>query len=361
MTALVPPDIRPDGILLVGDFSALRQNNCSVAEELRPRLKEAGWQVHVTAERQTGPRKLVEMLSTILALRDRYAVASVDVYSGRAFLWALVTTGALRSLGKPVVLVLHGGGLPAMAKRRGALLRLLLGQADVVVAPSGYLASQLAPFRDGIRIIPNAVDLASYRYRLRRQPQARLLWLRAFASIYRPTMAPEVLAHVRGELPDATMTMVGPDKGDGSLEATRARARELGVSEHLDIVPGIPKSSVPRCLDEHDVFVNTTNVDNTPVTLVEAMASGLSIVSTNVGGIPHLVEHGQTALLCQPGDARTMADDVLRLLREPGLAGDLSRAARKRAEELDWAPVARSWNELYRSVVEVRETRETTA
>jgi glycosyltransferase involved in cell wall biosynthesis len=140
--------------------------------------------------------------------------------------------------------------------------------------------------------------------------------------------------------------MVGPDKGDGSLQRVRRTAEELGISERIETPGGVPKQDVPVWLNRGDVFLNTTNVDNTPVSVIEAQACGLCVVSTNVGGLPYLLDHEQDALLVPPNDAEAMAEAVRMVLREPELAGRLSRAGRAKVEEFDWSVVLPRWEAL---------------
>jgi len=80
------------------------------------------------------------------------------------------------------------------------------------------------------------------------------------------------------------------------------------------------------------------------------MACGLCVVSTDVGGMPYLVENGEQALLVPPNDAAAMAGAVRRVLTEPGLAEKLSRAGRARAEEFDWSRVLPEWQKLLGSL-----------
>ena len=155
-----------------------------------------------------------------------------------------------------------------------------------------------------------------------------------------------MFSRVLDSIPDASMTMVGPDKGDGTFQATKKTAKDLGLLERISFPGAIPKEDVPKVMARHDVFVNTTNVDNSPVSVVEAMACGLPVVSTNVGGIPYLLEHGKTGLLVSPGDAREMADAVTSLLSEPRLAQDLGDNGRKLAESFDWNVVLPQWQRL---------------
>ena len=103
-------------------------------------------------------------------------------------------------------------------------------------------------------------------------------------------------------------------------------------------------------LNSGDVFLNTTNVDNTPVSVIEAMACGLCVVSTNVGGLPYLLDDEQDSLLVQPDDPAAMATAVSRILRENVLATRLSQNARAKAEQFDWSTVLPQWLALLRGI-----------
>ena len=200
-------------------------------------------------------------------------VAMVTVFSGYAFLYAEAIAWLLARLGKPYVLALHGGDLPAFSRRHAVRVRRLLSRAGAVVCPSGYLYEALKHLRPDLKLIPNAVDLSRYEFGSRSIHEGRLVWLRAFHHIYNPMMAPAVLAKVLKTFPQARLTMVGPDKGDGSYQATRQAAADLGVLDRIRFTGPIPKDSVPQVIGEHDIFLNTTNVDNTPVSLIDTTGS----------------------------------------------------------------------------------------
>ena len=96
------------------------------------------------------------------------------------------------------------------------------------------------------------------------------------------------------------------------------------------------KSEIPNLLNSADIFINTTNVDNTPVSVLEAMACGLCVVSTDVGGLSFLLEHEKDALLVPPDDAEAMAAAIVRILGDKDLAESLSRNGRAKTEHFDW-------------------------
>jgi glycosyltransferase involved in cell wall biosynthesis len=307
--------------------------------------------VVATSKRESRLGRPWEMIRTIIRERHRYDVALVDVYSGPAFLWAEVVALALRAVGRPFVLALHGGNLPAFAQRRPGRVRRLLERANAVTSPSRYLAEQLQQFRSDIRCIPNAIDVSRFRTRRGERMGFELVWLRAFHRMYKPVLGPEVLAYLMGKYPECRLTMIGPDKDDGSLEETRAVAAATGVLGACRFVGLVDKKEVPEWLAKGDVFLNTTDVDNAPVSVIEALAAGLCVVSTDVGGIPYLLENEKDGLLVPPCDAQRMAAAVGRLYGEPGLAASLSRNGRLKAEKFDWLHILPEWELLFREAM----------
>ena len=335
-----------NSVALIGNFLSASRGTRTVIEDLAQRLAGTGWQVVTASDKPGRLPRLLDMVATVWRRRREYDVAQVDVYSGPAFRWAEAVCLTLKLTGKPVVLTLHGGGLPEFARQRPKRVSRLLNSAVYVTTPSRFLWEEMKIYRKELQLVPNPLDLSAYHFRLRTRPQPRLVWLRAFHAIYHPSLAPAAMALLMKDFPDLELIMVGPDKGDGSLQKTQKAAAEAGVS-HLIKFPGaVPKNEVPIWLNEADIFLNTTGVDNTPVSVMEAMASGLCIVSTNVGGIPYLLEHGQDALLVPPNDPQAMAQAVRRILTEPGLGEHLSRQARRKAEQFDWSVILPRWEKL---------------
>jgi glycosyltransferase involved in cell wall biosynthesis len=343
-----PADARRPELLLLGNFLSRAGGSRHVCEELAERLTRAGWNVRTASHKRPKIPRLLDMAGAVWQGKRRREAVHVDVFSGEAFLWALTVVELLRWLGKRYVLTLRGGSLPQFAARWPGAVRRLLSGADAVTVPSGFLLREMQPYRSDLLLLPNPLDLASYPYRPRRRIAPRMSWLRAFHETYNPTLGPRVLALLARDVPGVALTMIGPDRGDGSLARTREKAAELGVSNRLRIVEGIPKSEVGQHLGETDIFLNTTNVDNAPVSVLEAMACGLCVVSTNVGGMPDYLRDEAEGLLVPPGDPEAMASAVRRILADSELAARLSRGGRARAEAMDWSIVLPRWESLFR-------------
>ena len=322
-------------------------------------LAAEGYPVRQTSHIPARLPRLADMLRSLLAWRHDIDVVVHQVFSGPAFVIADLTSALCRVLGLRQVFVLHGGALPEFAAARPRWTRRVLARADRVVAPSGFLLEQVVrPLFPGggpagapatwARVIPNILELERYAYRYRPTVAPCLLWMRTFEELYHPALAVEALAELRRTHPRATLTMAGQEKGlQGEVAAL---ARRLGLGEAVRFPGFLDMAAKAREFAAHDIYVNTNRVDNTPVSVLEAAACGLPIVATNVGGIPHLLRDGQTALLVPAGDAAAMAEGVRRLLTEPGLAAALSANGRRLAESCAWAAVKVQWQALFDEV-----------
>ena len=372
--------------LLIGNHLSGAGVNPSVCESLAIRLRERGWRVLTTSGKPSRAARLCDMLCTVWTARQDFDVAHVDVYSGKAFLWAEAACNLLRLIGKPYVVTLRGGDLTRFARSRQRRFSRILNGAAAVTTPSRFLfdhceatnqrISQSPPSTSprlflrehpaahqrgstdqpvnrstsAIHLIPNPIDVAAYRYRARTAPQPRLVWLRAFHRIYEPDLAVTALSELVREFPAAQLVMIGPDKGDGSLARTRRMAERRGLGQHVLFPGAAAKTALPGLLDRGDIFLNTSRVDNTPVSVLEAMAGGLCIVSTDAGGMSYLLRHEHDGLLTPCGRPAEMASAVRRLLRQPALAGQLSRNARRNAESYDWSTILPLWERLFQTV-----------
>ena len=342
-------------VAIFGHFYSWMGNYKAPCEELSEKLESKHWGVVRASRHVNKVVKLVDMIRTAWKQRTFYNVAVVEIYSGLAFIWAEAVCTTLKLARKPYVLALHGGNLPEFSKRWPGRVKRLLKTASKVTVPSRYLFEAMRPFREDLVLIPNSISVELYPFRLRNKVSPILIWLRAFKSIYNPSLAPKVLHMLAGWGFDVRLKMVGPDKGDGSFQQTKQLAKKLGIIDRIQFPGGIPKSEVPACLQPYDIFINTTNFDNAPISVIEAVACGLCVVSTNVGGISYLLNDGQDALLVPPDDHEAMAIAIRRLLTEPGLAERLSQNARKKAEQLDWWVHLPQWEALLTSAEQRRE------
>ncbi len=337
---------RKPPVLIVGPFLAKSPGIHFVCVDIAQGLSDRGWSVTTTSDVTNRSIRAADMLATTWVKRLGYEVAYLDVFAGSAFLWAEAVGASLKALRCPFVITLRSGTFPALAERRPSRVRRLLESAAVVTSPSPFLKEHFISWRPDIRLIPNGLYLSQYPYREIAEAKPRLVWVRAYERRYNPFLALEVIKRLTHEFPDIELLMVGPDTGDWSAEQTREEAHRLGVEGRVCVTGAVSNREVPSVLQQGDIFLNTTNVDNAPKTVIEAMACGLCVVSTDAGGVPYLVTDEQDALLVPRADPEAMVAAIRRILVEPHTAAKLSRNARLRAEAHDWDRVFPEWEKL---------------
>ncbi|MGN6692727.1 MAG: glycosyltransferase family 4 protein [Aquihabitans sp.] len=284
----------------------------------------------------------VEHVASLLRWRD-VDVVVVDVFSGNSFHMAEYGTRLGRLRGRKVVLFLHGGSLPLWGPDHRDRIERVFRRADRILAPSDFLADTFRAWGHEVHVVPNVLDIDAYAYQPRVQARPALMWMRTFEDNYHPELAIEVLQRVTAVRPEATLTMGGSDHG--LLDATRARAVELGVADCVTFAGFMDEAAKARAFADHDVFLNTNRVDNMPVSVLEAGACGLVPVATKVGGIPALLTDGVDSRIVPPGDADAMAGAVLDLLADPAEFARLSAGARELALRSSWPSVHQRWLE----------------
>ena len=336
---------------MIGNYLTSPRHNRNVWQALAERLPSVGWEVCVTSTKESQILRLIDMLVTIVIKRNHYDLAQIDVFSGKAFIYAECCARLLKTINKPIVFTLHGGGLPSFASQHPKRVTKLLALASEVVTPSPFLQQSLSKYQNDIKVIPNGIDISAIDYKPRNSFSHDLIWVRAFHKTYNPELAVKVLSKLVKDYPKAQLTMVGPDKGDGSLQAVNTLAKNLGVEDHLNILPAVPYEKIPSLLGQADIFINTTNYDTAPRSLLEAMAAGVCVVSTNVGGIPWMITNFEDGLLVPPEDEVAMVDGIKSLLEDPEFARRISHNARRTAERHDWSSVILEWDDLFSDVM----------
>lgn len=273
-------------------------------------------------------------------------VAHVFSASYASFLLApLPAMIAARALQKRVVLHYHSGEAEDHLANWGALVHPWLKLPHHIVVPSEYLRKVFAKFGYDVHVIPNVVDLTHFTYRERRPLAPRLLSARNLESIYRVDAIIEAFARLKTRIPDATLTIAGYGSQESRLRALAASCRVDGIQ----FVGRVDPAFMPQLYDRADVFLNASVVDNQPVSILEAFASGLPVISTPTGDIGSLVKDGETGYLVPPGDPAATAATIERVLQQPDDARACAQRAYDSLDHFTWPAVRDAWARIYQS------------
>ncbi|HVH30693.1 MAG TPA: glycosyltransferase family 4 protein [bacterium] len=270
----------------------------------------------------------------------------VHVFSASYWSFVLAPLPAIllaRRFGKRVVLDYHSGEAPDHLARWGPLVHPWLRLVDEIVVASEFLRAVFAQYGYRARVIRNIVDTARFNYRERRILRPRLLSTRNLEPHYHVDNTLQAFARVQAHYPEATLTVAGSGSEEHRLRELAASLRLAGIR----FVGRIEPEAMPRLCDKADIFLNSSVVDNQPVSVLEAFAAGLPVVTTGTGGLVDLVRDSETGLIVSPGNPRAMAGAVLKLLKDPQQTVAMTRKARQEAERYTWAHVRQEWAAVY--------------
>jgi glycosyltransferase involved in cell wall biosynthesis len=213
--------------------------------------------------------------------------------------------------------------------------------------PSRFLFDVFASFGIGATIIPNIVDTDRFCFRPRPSLQPRIVSTRNFDPLYNVACTIRAFAIVQRRRPEAALTLVGSGAEEGRI---RALVSKLEL-RHVEFAGRTSPDDIANLYAAHDIYLQSPNIDNMPTSVIEAFSSGLPVVSTNAGGIPAIVAHGENGLLAPIDDAETLAAHVLNLLDDNELAGRLARNALAWCRTCTWSAVRQQWLRVYRSLL----------
>ena len=328
-------------ILYIGNKLLKHGNTASSIDKLGELLENEGFTVYYASTYKNKFLRLSDMIWATISKANKVQFVLIDVYSTQNFWFAFIISQLCRILNKKYIAKLHGGNLPNRLKNNPYLCDLIFKDAYKISAPSEYLYKFFkSKYSTNLIYIPNTIEIEYYDFYDRKIDFPKLLWVRSIAKIYNPKMAIQVLSEIKKEFPEAILAMVGPDKNN-LLNDLKEYATSLNVK--VNFTGLLSKESWTTLSKDYNIFINTTHFDNTPISLIEAMALGLPVVSTNVGGIPFLIENNENGLLVNDDDVDGMVQAIKTLTINNELKTNLVLNARKKVELFDWNLVKDKW------------------
>ncbi|HEX8098444.1 MAG TPA: glycosyltransferase family 4 protein [Pyrinomonadaceae bacterium] len=270
----------------------------------------------------------------------------IHIYSASYLSFVISPTPALliaKLYGKKTVLNYHSGQAADHFRRWGRTAVPTLRLADEIAVQSDYLVDVFAQFGLKARAVFNHLELERFHFRERKPLRPVFLSNRNFEPHYNVGCVLKAFALVQQRFADASLIVAGDGSQRAELEGL---ARELNL-RNTDFVGLVAPEKMIELYDQADIYLNGSDVDNMPLSILEAFASGLPVVTTNAGGIPYVVADGETGLLVRQNDYEGMAAAAVRLLEDDGLALKMARRAREECGKYSWDAVRVGWLKLY--------------
>ncbi|WP_010231892.1 glycosyltransferase family 4 protein [Gillisia marina] len=318
-------------ILYIGNKLSDPKANPTSHKSLVKGLQSEGVHVYSASGMKNKYLRLADMIFTFLINFSKFKIVLIDVYSTQNFWYAIIIARFSRLFNKKYIPILHGGDLKNRFENSTYATTKLLENAYHIVSPSQYYKNEVINLGyHKVDHIPNPIFIKNYTFKKRNQFEPKLLWVRAFNEIYNPLMAIKALEIILIKYPSAELCMVGPDK-DGSLETCKKYAK----SKDLPVVftGKLKKKDWTYLASNFDIFLNTSNIDNSPLSVIEAMALGLPVITTNVGGMPYLIEHWIDGILIDKQAPEQIATWVDWILQNPDQTRQIVIRAQKKSTE----------------------------
>jgi glycosyltransferase involved in cell wall biosynthesis len=290
--------------------------------------------------------RLVPYLFSLWRALGRSDVAHLMANSGwswHLFVAPAIWLGYLR--GTPVIVNYRGGYAGEFLATSARWVRFSMRRAARLIVPSGFLQQEFARHGMSADIVPNIVDTARFRPGGEKDSKRPVILVaRNLELIYDNACALDAFSIISKRVPEARLVIAGSGPEEGRLKDQSVR---LGVAEKINFVGRVDAADMPALYRTATVALNTSRVDNMPNSVLEALAAGVPVVSTSVGGVPFVVEHERTALLVPPNHPEATASAILRLLDDDDLWQRLRQAGVEESKRYTWARVKPALMRVY--------------
>lgn len=350
-------DLEKPLIGLVGERAPPAGGMAAQAESLATFFESNGYRVANRPTNLLAPKSILGRLRGIRALTNQWLfLASLLRCPSQISAWHILSNSYLsfflftapvvilgRLSKKPVVIHFHGGAARPFFNYWFWLVGPIFRSASRIVVPSAYLAEIFAEQNLETVIIPNIATLPLYQFHERTPIAPRLLYTRHLRPCYNPECALRAFGEIVKKWPNAEFRIAG----DGSeMERMQNLASEMNIQDRVTFLGHLPNDQLVTHYEWANLFLNSSVVDNQPVSILEAFASGLPVVTTNAGGIPYMVENRKTGMVVGMSHLE-LAQAALELIEDEKLSRSIAKRALEELQNYRWEAVYPKWAKLY--------------
>jgi glycosyltransferase involved in cell wall biosynthesis len=273
----------------------------------------------------------------------RFDIFHIHGCSYRGFLPIVYGVTAGMILRKKIIITYHGGDAFNFLKNRPYLTHFFLGKANHLIVMSGYLQSVFQKFGYDVQIIPNIIVNDEVRYTFRDQLRPLFISTRSIEPLYNLKLILDAFKKIQQKYIEASLVIMG----NGSLKEWLIDYVKLESIDNVHFPGHVSNESIFDYLAKSDILINAPLTDNMPVSLLEAFSAGLLVISSNVGGIPYMIEHQKNGLLFESGNLNDLVDKIELALVDQDLSKQMVINAFNEMEKYRWESVKKNIFELY--------------
>ena len=276
--------------------------------------------------------KRIKAVFALLSKGRKYDVFHIHACSDRGFLPAILGINIGRLLKKRIVLTFHGGGAEGFFRKKERFVKRYLSRTSANIVLSGFIGRVFDRYGIPYTVIPNVLEADGSAFRARTEIHPRFIGIRSLTETYNIKCTLRAFAIVLEKYPDARLTLLG----GGALKAQLEQFVADHHIQNVTFVGQVPNTEISRYLDEADIMVSSSRFDNMPVSVLEGFRAGLLVISSNVGGVPYMIEDGRNGLLFESDNDRQMAEKMLAAVENPDATRRMIANARQSLEDYKW-------------------------
>ena len=243
------------------------------------------------------------------------------------------------------------------------VLDKVLSRADLVISPSEYYIDEsrfLGKYRDKIVVIPNGINIKDFDIAYSKKESRKKLGLPfdeniilfvGTLSLYKgPDILLKAMLKILENIPNSKLVFVGSGPMREGLEK---QSKKLSVEKYVIFAGFVEEGLKPLYYRATDIFVlpSIMNTESFGIVNLEAMACGVSIVASKIGGIPDVVKDMENGLLVPPKDSNALADAIIYLLENENVRERMGRNGRKKIKNYSWERIAEETEEIYKELI----------
>ncbi|WP_299084215.1 glycosyltransferase family 4 protein [uncultured Paraglaciecola sp.] len=327
----------------------LQQENCTCQMVATNAPYRPAW-----AEKLPGVRAIFRLFPYLFALHRACKSADImHIMANSGWSWHLFAAPAIliaRWNKVPVMVNYRGGYAEAFFQQSWFWVNKTLSKAQGVIVPSPFLQDVFAKWQVDAGVVPNVLDTQLFCF----QPKSKIsdtphiMVARNLEEIYDVPTAIHAFAIILQQFPDAQLSIAGSGP---ELDKLQQLTQQLGLTEKVTFTGRLTVEEMAKLYHSADLSINPSVVDNTPNSVIESLACGTPVVTTNVGGIPKLVSDQHDALLIDPAQPQIMADAAIKILSDNDLRQRLIDNGQQTTEKFHWQNVKQLLSQYYQAAI----------
>lgn len=304
---------------------------------------EEGYQVDIFSLKGSIVKRIFLILKLFFIVR-KFDLLHVHACSDRGFLPAMVGAYIGKIYKKKTILTYHGGGADAFFARKNNLVKNTLQKFDSVIVLSGYLKNIFDHYNLPCIVIPNIAEFDANLYKAKTHIESKYISVRHLRELYNVKCILKAFEKVKKIIPSATLTILG----DGDQKEMLQNWVIKHNLKDVVFVGAVPHDKMNEYLSQNDIFLTAPKTDNMPMSILEAYNAGLLVISSNVGGVPYMLNDNETGLLFESENADELAKKMIHSVQNKQHAIEMIQNAYQSLDMYKWENIKEKLLEIYK-------------